>query len=268
MFPFADIPKERFTAASIPKANSWSCWQCLKPYVTIGEALAPLERIEGRGRQDDYHRPHRRVPKQDWLYDPYVEQLNCITTSGATLKHWSGESFTPRDLATLQSLDFNFQLTGSWSQAIKQIGNMFPPIMVAAILKTIAQTLEAFDLGLIDADDNIDDINVTLIEKGVTIPESGRNGAPLFDRTDEPTTSPYRYLKPTVLTDVFHAGHSSPWAQRRLHGGSLPVNEDENEVVGPPSADRRANRAVMTIARKREFWSGLNGTNWMDFTND
>ena len=27
LFPFADIPKERFTAASIPKANSWSCWQ-------------------------------------------------------------------------------------------------------------------------------------------------------------------------------------------------------------------------------------------------
>jgi hypothetical protein len=174
----------------------------LRPYVSIGDALEMLEHLE----PDFNHEYHKTHPQARHQYDPYQVFVDCITTKGVTTKHWMGEDFTPLELALLQSLPYDFELAGSWRRAIKQIGNMFPPLMAEIIYRSCAQTLEAFDAGFISAEEEIFDLNITLLEKGTNI------------REPPSATSKYQYLTPITLSDAQHTVHSSAWAKRDLSG--------------------------------------------------
>jgi DNA (cytosine-5)-methyltransferase 1 len=118
---------------------------------------------------------------------------------------------------------------------------------------------------LINADDKIDDINITLIEKGVDIPGSSLASALLFDSGDSVSVSPYRYIKPPVLSDAARVEHSSAWAKRKFgEYGSVGGSDDEVVVT---REETRVKRKAMTSTRERDFWNGYNGT-MMDLTGD
>jgi DNA (cytosine-5)-methyltransferase 1 len=165
----------------------------------------------------------------------------------------------------LQSLPHDYKLSGSWAQATKQLGNMWPPVSAEAVYRSCAQTLEAFDHGLIDADEDIDDINVTLIEKGVDIPGSSFASPSLFDAQDSVTASPYRYIKPPVLSDAVPVESSSAWAKRKFKEDDSVDDSDEEIVVSREAKQKQ--RKVMTSTRERDFWNGYNGT-MHDLTGD
>jgi DNA (cytosine-5)-methyltransferase 1 len=122
----------------------------------------------------------------------------CITTSGGDDNyHYNGKrKFTPRELCLFQSFPIDYLFTEGKGEAIKQIGNAFPPIMAEAMYRTVAKTLEAFDHELIDAEDIIDDIDTLLDDKGIVIPVASqspyryliRNNAPLRSKNPGPSS--------------------------------------------------------------------------------
>lgn len=248
-----------------PKPTHGPLGSGLKPYVSIGDALKLLERLGDRAERDRYHKLHKQVPVSEQVYDPYTKFVDCIVTGGVTSPHWSGEKFTPRELALLQSLPYHHHLTGSWSQAIKQIGNMFPPLMAELVYRTCAQTLEAFDCGFIDADEDIDDLNITLVEKGVDIPKISHAPTSLFDLTGPATQSPYRYLSRPEFSDATHVEHSSAWAKRKFDkadpkttgekkeslGGSFFEGSDRDDTPSPAEPRRRYKARTST---EEAFW--------------
>ncbi|KAH6618641.1 S-adenosyl-L-methionine-dependent methyltransferase [Boeremia exigua] len=246
----------------------------LKPYVRIGDALKVLERLGERAERDGYHKLHREVSQQEQAYDPYAEFVDCIMTSGVECRHWSGEKFTPRDLALLQSLPVHHCLAGSWPQAIKQVGNMFPPIMAELVYRTCAQTLEAWDNGFLDADDDIDDLNITLIEKGVDIPEAKHTPTSVFDLTGPAAPSPYRYLSRPVFSDATHVKHSSAWSKRLFSGSgkserkrsfySGPLEDDDRDTT--PSPAQPPFKRATTSSREETFWK-KHGGKTIDLSN-
>ena len=192
----------------------------LKPYVYIGDALEPLQRLGDRAIST-YHNPHQMPKIHKEPYDPYTEFVGCVTCNGTDRPHPSGErDFTPVELGLLQGLPIHHHLSGSKTEAIKQVGNMFPPTMAELVFRVIAQILEAYDHGLIEADDEIEDLNITLIEKGVDIPELTSNPTSVVDLTApaDVAASPYLYLSRPELSDAPNTpvNMSSPWANRQV----------------------------------------------------
>lgn len=258
-----DLPLPPF-----PKPTHGPSGSGLKAYVSIGDTLKNTDTFGERAETDPYQRPHRKISAQDWSYDPFTKFVDCIVTGGVTCPHWNGEKFTPRDLAWLQSLPPDHHLTGSWPQAIKQIGNMFPPLMAELIYLSCAQTLEAFDHGFISADDDLDDLNVILIEKGFEIPGSSLTPASVFDLTGSVPRSPYRYLSQPVLSDARHVDHSSAWEPRtfdqndhtdRTRKRSFNSSSDDETTDNAPSPIEQRFKRAMTSAKERQFWEGFNG---------
>jgi len=207
-------------------------------------------------------------------YNPYSKFINCIMTSGVTSMHPNGKrNFTTRELAALQSLPSNHYLTGSDAKAVKQIGNMFPPVMAEIVYRTCAQTLEAFDNGFITTEDEIEDLDITLIEKGVVIPEKPIRSSATFGSTSRRHPSyPYRYLRPPQLSDATHASHSSAWQERKLTRRTVPQGRsqhvpmnmfgDEESDLGSPSPPpvRDVKRPISRKTRQeKNFWDKFNG---------
>jgi DNA (cytosine-5)-methyltransferase 1 len=123
------------------------------------------------------------------------------------------------ETALLQGLPIDYHLEGSKTNAINQIGNTYPPVMAEKVFRLVAQTLKAFNFGLINADDEIDDLNVTLIKKGFDIIEHiVETPAAYIDLTSPPRSPrhPYRYLTEPVTSDVARTGLLSPWARRKI----------------------------------------------------
>jgi len=201
-------------------------------------------------------------------YNPYSKFINCIMTNGVTSMHPNGKrDFTTRELATLQSLPLNHYLTGSDAKAVKQIGNMFPPVMAEIVYRTCAQTLEAFDNGFITAEDEIEDLDITLIEKGVVIPEKPIRSSSTFD-----STYLYRYLRQPQLSDAAYTSHSSAWQERKLTGQPLPQGrskhvpmnmfDDGESDLGSssPAPVRDVKRRMRSKTREeKNFWDKFNG---------
>lgn len=264
------LPRKGNSLPPFPEPTHGPSGSGLKPYVSIGAALEFLERLGERAGRDEYHTLHEQIPPEKWLYDPYTKFVDCILTSGPKCRHWNGEKFSPRELAILQSLPYFHRLSGTRRQAIKQIGNMFPPVMAELIYRTCAQTLEAFDHGFISADEDIDDLNVTLIEKGVDIPELSSTSASVFDLTGSLSKSPYRYLSRPTLSDATHVDHSSAFQRRTLEEADRIVGDrmkrpfdsrvSDNESVDDASSPttQRLKRA-MSSAKEKRFWDGFNG---------
>ncbi|KAF1977708.1 S-adenosyl-L-methionine-dependent methyltransferase, partial [Bimuria novae-zelandiae CBS 107.79] len=154
--------KEGFPLPAFPKAVHGPPNSGLKNWVTVGDALMELKR---RGVAadaiDEYHKPevekplkHPREP-----VDPFSVQAKCITTSGGENTHPSGtRKFTPREFAQLQGFPLDYVFTGSRGNATKQAGNAWAPVANTKYFLLVAQFLEAYDLGLINGEDEIDDL--------------------------------------------------------------------------------------------------------------
>ncbi|PSN63588.1 S-adenosyl-L-methionine-dependent methyltransferase [Corynespora cassiicola Philippines] len=166
----------------------------LNPFVSVADALVPLHKAP----DDEYHMPQSMRVLNKEPYDPTKTFLKgCITTGGGGNYHPSGRrNFTAREYALLQSFPYNYEFSGCNGEALKQIGNAFPPIMAEALYRTIAQHLEAFDHGLIGAEEEIADLQDHLSKQGIDLPGSQSHPISLFDgpMESELDKSPYRYL--------------------------------------------------------------------------
>ncbi|KAK1913467.1 hypothetical protein P3342_005403 [Pyrenophora teres f. teres] len=142
----------------------------LKPYVDIAEALRDIVRHPIRSMHDIYHQP-KLFPVPKPRYNSHAQLRGCITTGGTRSYHPSGlRNFTVRELALLQSFPVGYQFAGSTGEVKKQAGNAYPPVTGAAVYREIAKTLDAFDRGLIDAEDDISDLNLDALLRDNDLP--------------------------------------------------------------------------------------------------
>lgn len=192
---------------SFPKPTHGPTGSGLKPFVYVDQALTILERRGSRYIHDMYHQPklfaQRKAP-----YSPHGFLNGCITTRGSESYHYSGgRRWTPRELSIFQSFPHHYKFCGTQTDAIKQIGNAFPPVMAEAMYRSIVQTLEAFDNGLIDAEDDLSDFDTILEQKGVRAPQLSRS----FFGTPTKATTP-QYQQPSTQATYYN---QSPFARSR-----------------------------------------------------
>jgi DNA (cytosine-5)-methyltransferase 1 len=80
----------------------------------------------------------------------------CITTDGGTNYHYNGtRKCTVRELSLYQTFKISHIWTGNKIDALRQIGNGFPPATAEVMFTAVIRTLEAFDNGLISAEDEL-----------------------------------------------------------------------------------------------------------------
>ncbi|KAF9698369.1 hypothetical protein EKO04_003611 [Ascochyta lentis] len=166
----------------------------LKRFMTIEDALRPLMRVESRFSNHKYHQKQRERKMDSIPIDPHVSMANCITTSGGNNVHYSGQrAMTVMELAQLQLFDLQSQFAGSVTEAKKQCGNAWVTSKNYFLLS--AATLEAFDNGIIEAEDDIVDLYDFLEQKGVRItrPTIEIDGTSATAGAT-PAQSQYRYL--------------------------------------------------------------------------
>ncbi|KAF2689615.1 S-adenosyl-L-methionine-dependent methyltransferase [Lentithecium fluviatile CBS 122367] len=217
-----------------PKPTHGGPGSGLKPIVSVADALEPLERLGNRAYRDEFHQPNHSKLLNKTPYDPRTSLVKgCITTSGGENYHYSGlRKYTPRELGLFQTFPINYQFFGPQSEATKQIGNAFPPVMAEALYRSVAKTLEAFDHRLINAEDEIHDLDATLQEKEVSLPRSSSNlqssGAP---------RSPYQYL-------VRDDSRSSSGASKTGTSSSIWDRRTEVEPTRPDFKRERASASL------------------------
>jgi len=121
--------------------------------------------------RDEHHQPATSKRMNKPPYDPRTSLVRgCITTDGGSYSnyHYSGSrKFTPRELALFQTFPLNYVFSSGKTEATKQIGNAFPCKMAEALFRIIAKTLEAFDFGLVHAEEDIQDIDEYVARKRV-----------------------------------------------------------------------------------------------------
>ncbi|KAF2447083.1 S-adenosyl-L-methionine-dependent methyltransferase [Karstenula rhodostoma CBS 690.94] len=147
------------------------------PYwVTVGDALEALER-RGAHTYDRYHQPEeeRLLARPREPVDPRTILARCITTSGGENIHPSGHrKYTPREISQLQGFPIDYHFRGSRGEVIKQAGNAWAPVSNTKYFLLLAQFLEAWDKGYVDAEDDVEDLYDYLEEKGIRVPTSTR----------------------------------------------------------------------------------------------
>ena len=90
--------------------------------------------------------PHPKAP-----YDARTTLAKCICTDGGNNYHPSGQrAFSPRELACIQTVPWNFDFCGSKTNVVKQIGNLLPPAIWKIFLEQVLKTLDDFLDGFID----------------------------------------------------------------------------------------------------------------------
>ncbi|OAG07098.1 S-adenosyl-L-methionine-dependent methyltransferase [Paraphaeosphaeria sporulosa] len=207
------------------------------PYwVTVGDALDALERRGARAdMHDEYHQPaeERILARPREPVDPRTILAKCITTSGGANIHPSGlRKYTPREIAQLQGFPLDYMFTGSRGEATKQAGNAWAPVANTKYFLLLAQFLEAWDMGYIEADDDVEDLYNYIEDKGIRVP------------------STTRYLKKL----------SKPIVSRKKHplwGSTYQVDRAPRQraprIAPPalPSREQRQVRDAAEIARQR-----------------
>jgi hypothetical protein len=112
------------------------------------------------------------------------------------------------------------------TQATKQIGNAFPPVVAEALYRTIAKTLEAFDKGYIDAEEDISDLDNVLEKKGARLHAPPAPPRAAFDPPTRTASSPSRYL---VRDD--RPGPSTPLSNQRSASRPQRPRNRETETI-------------------------------------
>jgi DNA (cytosine-5)-methyltransferase 1 len=144
----------------------------LKRYVSIEDALKVVERQSLSFKNDPYHQPQLEKRLDLQATDPHINLAKCITTSGGDNVHYSGKrANTVRELASFQGFRPDFHFTGSVTEAKKQCGNAWPVKANRAYFAIWAAHREAFNDGLINAEDEVLDLYDFLETKGITIPQ-------------------------------------------------------------------------------------------------
>ncbi|KAI8934821.1 hypothetical protein NX059_008502 [Plenodomus lindquistii] len=166
------INRNGFPLPPLPSPIHGPAGSGLKRYVTIEDALRSLERHAHSLRNDFYHQPHRERRTTAKPIDPRINLAACITTSGGTNAHFSGtRSYTCRELASLQGILPTFHFSGTPTQAKKQCGNAWPTKANTVYFALWAAHKEAFEAGLIGAEDEVLDLYAFLEDKGFIIPK-------------------------------------------------------------------------------------------------
>ncbi|KAF2017255.1 S-adenosyl-L-methionine-dependent methyltransferase [Aaosphaeria arxii CBS 175.79] len=244
----------------------------LKPWSSVHDALFPLRNLPSNAF-DEYHQPYKLKPISRHPYDPATKVLGCITTGGTENYHFSGRrNFTARELSLFQSFPMGYVFSGSQTQAKKQIGNAFPPLMAEAMYRSVAQTLEAFDHGLIGAEDDIQDLLGLLAERGVELPErvcgEGERRVRGFYPGPRGTNPPYKYL---FKRATMGSGANTPTRSRALFGrgyiiepkkrpsAQVVIDEDEDdedfvEIESPSTSRVRPSSSVTVDRRSTMAW--------------
>ncbi|OTB00489.1 hypothetical protein M426DRAFT_26533 [Hypoxylon sp. CI-4A] len=113
-----------------------------RPYRTVRKIL---RKIPPNRVNDPLHRPNmmNRINNPRW--DPNIPLLRTITCGGGIGNyHYSGKRpFTLRELAMLQGFPLEYQF--QTPEQKRQIGNAFPPLVVATLYKHIRRWLEEKD---------------------------------------------------------------------------------------------------------------------------
>ncbi|KAF2131193.1 S-adenosyl-L-methionine-dependent methyltransferase [Dothidotthia symphoricarpi CBS 119687] len=170
----------------------------LKRFVTIEDALRPLHQQWRRFRHDTYHQPKLESFMDGTQVNPHISLAKCVTTSGGDNTHYSGSrSYTVREFSLLQGLSLGFHFEGSITSAKKQCGNVWPSATNKVYFLLWAAHHEAFDHGLIDAEDEVLDLYDFLEAKGVSLSHPAPTEFDLFDSSSprsEAQHPDYRYL--------------------------------------------------------------------------
>lgn len=213
-----------------PKDSNLAYW------VTVADALEALERRGARTDNDEYHQPaiEKLLARPRDPVDPRTILAKCITTSGGENIHPSGlRKYTPREIAQLQGFPLDYKFTGSRCEATKQAGNAWAPIANTKYFLLLAQFLEAWDMGYVEAEDDVEDLYDYLEDKGIRVPNTTQ------------------YLKKLVKTVVSKKKHPlwgstyqvdrAPPRQRALRVAPAPL----------PTRTQRQVRDAAEMARQR-----------------
>ena len=168
--------KEGLPLPAFPKPVHGPKDSGLPYWVTVGDALEALER-RGEYAPDKYHQPQeeRFLARPRDPVDARTILAKCITTSGGENVHPSGiRKYTPREIAQLQGFPIVYRFRGSRGEATRQAGNAWAPVANTKYFSLLAQFLEAWDMGYIDHEDDVEDLYDYLEEKGIRISGSTR----------------------------------------------------------------------------------------------
>jgi DNA (cytosine-5)-methyltransferase 1 len=209
----------------------------LESFVYVADALKILERQRPHALYDPYDDIAKKRRTEGKPYNPHTEFLKgCVTTGGGKNHHYSGmRTYTARELAALQTFPSTYKFLGSPSTAIKMIGNAVPPKVEEQLALSCAQTLEAFDEGLIDAEDDITDLRAFLESKGCII----------------------RRTPPNL--NSFLGGHSSSTHQDRYRYLSRLADNDPEPVAAPHQRKHRRTEDVKDESRPYRMAQGRQG---------
>ncbi|KAF2258718.1 S-adenosyl-L-methionine-dependent methyltransferase [Lojkania enalia] len=174
----------------------------LKRFVSVFDALEPLRRLAARNHHDTYHQPLLRRPINKEPYNPHTSFLKgCVTVSGGENHHYSGKRrYTARELSLLQSFPYGYHFTGTHGEAVKQIGNAYPPVMAAAVFKMIIRILEALDEGWIGPEDDL--TRLTELFQDMQIGSPGSASRPSSRRTPYFPSTPMKKSIWSKITDI------------------------------------------------------------------
>jgi DNA (cytosine-5)-methyltransferase 1 len=212
----------------------------LQPFCTIKDALRLTETEPQRFSDDQYHQPHkmRRLDKQ--AVDPQTSMASCVTTEGGHSHHYSGtRNNTVRELAAFQGFPADYQFAGSVRDARRQCGNAWPVAANRHYFAVWAAHEEAFEHGLLDAEDEVLDLYSFLEQKGIAIPTPRGKTQPGQPRQ-------FRYLP--HLPRPIEPNFPLPLWTRNTQDKAWPAEEDTLECeAGEPSS------SVMELM---ESWCG------------
>ncbi|KAI4625534.1 hypothetical protein J4E80_002666 [Alternaria sp. BMP 0032] len=237
-----------------PKPTHGASGTGLKPFVYIDDALTHLTRQGRRAINDPYHQP-KWFPIPRPAYNPRTFLQGCITTGGTTACHPSGKRhFTPRELSLCQSFPYVYQFTGAQGEAKKQIGNAFPPIMAQAMYQTIEKTLEAFEKGLIGAEDDLSDLDAILGPSGESFPQQRR-----LDSFTGSANIPFRHsrtassrsARATTSPSTRNNGSESMQSRRRNDDSFPSMNLLDGVLNGINNFANRSAASVSRTTRRR-----------------
>ncbi|KAI4702103.1 hypothetical protein J4E81_002465 [Alternaria sp. BMP 2799] len=237
-----------------PKPTHGASGTGLKPFVYIDDALTHITRQGRRAMNDPYHQP-KWFPIPRPAYNPRTFLQGCITTGGTTACHPSGKRhFTPRELSLCQSFPYVYQFTGAQGEAKKQIGNAFPPIMAQAMYQTIEKTLEAFENGLIGAEDDLSDLDAILGPSGESVPQQRR-----LDSFTGSANIPFRHsrtassrsARATISPSTRNNGSESMQSRRRNENSFPSMNLLDGVLNGINNFANRSAASVSRTTRRR-----------------
>lgn len=134
--------------------------------------MKPLERQWHALHRDPYHQPDREKVTNGERIDPHVNLAKTITCNGGENLHHSGSrALTVRELSSLQGFPLGYKFTGALTTAKKQVGNAWSPASNKHYFELWAAHLEAYNAGLIEAEDEVLDLFSFLENKGFQIPK-------------------------------------------------------------------------------------------------